>query len=95
MRTLLLVQQALATGKPLAQALKDARVWGQQQKTIMIAIKRLPPRLLLQALLHAANIDRIIKGVAQGDVWNELLQLGLALTVQQPLVSNKNTGKSI
>lgn len=32
------------------------------------------------ALLHAARIDRIIKGVAQGDLWDEFLQLALRLT---------------
>jgi DNA polymerase-3 subunit delta len=32
------------------------------------------------ALLHAARIDRMIKGVAAGDVWDELLQLALRLT---------------
>lgn len=32
------------------------------------------------ALLHAAKIDRIIKGVAAGDLWDEFLQLSLRLT---------------
>jgi DNA polymerase-3 subunit delta len=32
------------------------------------------------ALLHAAKIDRMIKGLAQGDIWDEFLQLALRLT---------------
>lgn len=32
------------------------------------------------ALLHAAKIDRMIKGLARGDVWDEFLQLTLRLT---------------
>jgi len=32
------------------------------------------------ALLHAARIDRIIKGLAQGDLWDEFLQLAMRLT---------------
>jgi DNA polymerase III subunit delta len=32
------------------------------------------------ALLHAARIDRIIKGVARGDLWDEFLQLSLRMT---------------
>lgn len=31
------------------------------------------------ALLHAARIDRMIKGVARGDAWDEMLQLALRL----------------
>ncbi|MFN4148049.1 MAG: DNA polymerase III subunit delta, partial [Rhodocyclaceae bacterium] len=32
------------------------------------------------ALLHAARIDRIIKGLSKGDWWDEFLQLALRLT---------------
>jgi len=32
------------------------------------------------ALLQAARIDRMIKGVAKGDAWDEMLQLALRLT---------------
>lgn len=31
------------------------------------------------ALLHAAKIDRMVKGIAKGDVWDEFLQLALRL----------------
>jgi DNA polymerase-3 subunit delta len=34
----------------------------------------------IRALLHAARIDRMIKGVAKGDVWDEMLQLAIRLT---------------
>jgi len=37
-------------------------------------------RALRPALLHAARIDRIIKGLAAGDLWDEFLQLSLRLT---------------
>ncbi|MDD5250074.1 MAG: DNA polymerase III subunit delta [Rhodocyclaceae bacterium] len=44
--------------------------------------QRLPARrnAARNALLHAARIDRIIKGVAQGDLWDEFLQLSMRLT---------------
>ena len=35
------------------------------------------------ALLHAAKIDRMIKGLARGDVWDEFLQMALRLTRAQ------------
>jgi DNA polymerase-3 subunit delta len=37
-------------------------------------------RALRPALLQAARIDRIIKGIATGDLWDEFLQLALRLT---------------
>jgi len=30
--------------------------------------------------LHAARIDRIIKGLTTGDLWDEFLQLAMRLT---------------
>jgi DNA polymerase III subunit delta len=35
---------------------------------------------LTAALLHAARIDRMIKGLAPGDVWDEFLQLALRVS---------------
>lgn len=37
-------------------------------------------RMYRAALLHAARIDRIIKGLSRGDLWDECLQLALRLT---------------
>lgn len=37
-------------------------------------------RMQRAALLHAARIDRIIKGLSRGDLWDECLQLALRLT---------------
>jgi DNA polymerase-3 subunit delta len=34
---------------------------------------------LRTAILHAARIDRMIKGLTTGDVWDEFLQLCLRL----------------
>jgi len=44
--------------------------------------QRIPARRAAarNALLHAARIDRIIKGVAKGDIWDEFVQLALRLT---------------
>ena len=41
---------------------------------------RLGRRPLRTAILHAAQIDRMIKGLVGGDVWDEFLQLCLRLT---------------
>ena len=79
-RALLKVKTAMAAGAPMAQALREARVWGPRQDLMPAALRRLDPRQLAAVLQHAARIDRIIKGLAQGDVWDALLQLGLALT---------------
>jgi len=69
---------ALATGRPLQQAMREARVWGSARQNLMQRhIRRFTAQQAEAALVHAAGIDRMIKGLAKGDVWDELLQLGL------------------
>ena len=41
------------------------------------AARAVPAATVRNALRHAARIDRMAKGVAVGDPWNELLQLGM------------------
>ncbi len=72
-RQLILIRKGLDNGQAPAQLLQAARIWGDRQKPALTAAKRINLQSLTQGLLHAAEIDRIIKGVAQGDVWDELL----------------------
>lgn len=79
-RLLIRIHNGLAAGKPIAQLMKEARIWGNRQHTMMSAVKHTHLKSLKLAILHAAKIDRISKGVAKGDIWDELLQLGLRFT---------------
>jgi DNA polymerase-3 subunit delta len=78
-RAMARVRAAMAGGHQLAQALRDARVWGPRQDLMPAALRRLTQAQLVAALRRAAEIDRMIKGLASGDVWDALLQLGLEL----------------
>ena len=72
------VQNGIAAGRPLADVLREARVWGGARQTLVgRAAKNLPRAALLAALEHAAKVDRVVKGIVKGDAWDELLQLGL------------------
>ncbi len=76
-RALAKVARALQQNGNLAGALRDARVWGARQKPVERAVRRFTPAFAERALRQAAQIDRLIKGLRQGDVWDELLQLGV------------------
>lgn len=76
-RSLILIRKGLDSGKPYTQLMKEAKVWGGRQKIMENAAKRIGLKLLVQALLHTAKIDKISKGVTKGNVWDELEQLGL------------------
>jgi DNA polymerase-3 subunit delta len=77
LRAILRIQEGLAAGRPLEQLLRENRVWGPRQAPVRAALKRHARAALERALAHAAKIDRVIKGVALGDAWDEFLRLGL------------------
>jgi len=83
-RAMARVKTAMAGGQPQQQALRDAKVWGSRQDLMPAALRRLTHSQLVAALRRAAEIDRMIKGLGSGDVWDALLQLGLELTTPAP-----------
>jgi DNA polymerase-3 subunit delta len=77
-RAIARVQEGLSRGRAMADVFREARVWGDARQTLVgRAARRMAREALLAALKHAAFIDRVSKGVARGDTWDELLQLGL------------------
>jgi DNA polymerase-3 subunit delta len=72
------MQAGVAAGENVQQLFRANRVWGDaRQRLVTDAARRLNSAALGRALRHAARIDRIVKGVARGDAWDELLQLCL------------------
>jgi DNA polymerase-3 subunit delta len=78
-RTLLKVKQGMARGGSRQQLMRDARVWETRQGLVERALDRVKADVLEAALVQCAQLDRMIKGLGSGDVWDELLQLGLRL----------------
>jgi DNA polymerase-3 subunit delta len=76
-RTLANVRAAMDSGQPVVVALKNERVFGPRQMLCKRAVQRLRGGALRAALMHAARIDRMVKGLTTGDVWDEFLQLSL------------------
>ncbi|MBA3903005.1 MAG: DNA polymerase III subunit delta [Rhodocyclaceae bacterium] len=79
-RALAALRAAQDEGRPLAAALRAERIFDDRRAA---ALQRALPRFregqLRAALLAAARIDRMIKGLTRGDIWDEFLQLALRL----------------
>jgi DNA polymerase-3 subunit delta len=73
------VRAAMDRGMSVDGALREAKVFGPRQNLIRNAAQRVKAVAARNALLHAARIDRMIKGLVKGDVWDEMLQLSLRL----------------
>lgn len=69
LRTLLRVGEASAGGRPLAQAMREARVPRPRERTYERALQRLDAARLRRALRLAARTDRMIKGIDPAEAW--------------------------
>jgi DNA polymerase-3 subunit delta len=77
-RAIARVEQGLAQGRALPDLMREHRIWGEvRQRMVAAAAHRIARPALEAALAHAAAIDRMIKGLAKGEPWDELLRLGL------------------
>jgi len=79
-RALAKVKHGLSSGAALGQLLRSARIWETRQALFEKALRRLAEPTLKLALQQAASLDKLIKGLRSGDIWDELLQLGLLLS---------------
>ena len=81
-RALAQVKAGQKQGQPVDALLKDARVWGTRQALFKRALPRIDDATTNAALADAARIDRMIKGIGGGDIWDEFLRLGLQLAAR-------------
>ena len=80
-RALAQVKAGLKDRQSLDVLLKEARVWGARQVLFKRAVQRIDQAKANAALVHAAGIDRMIKGAAgAANVWDEFLRLGLSVS---------------
>ncbi|MDR0634406.1 MAG: DNA polymerase III subunit delta [Azoarcus sp.] len=79
-RTLATLRAGSDTGQPLPALFKAERIFdAARQRTIRAALTRLAHPALQAALLHAARLDRMVKGIARGEIWDEFQHLALRL----------------
>ncbi|MES2353318.1 MAG: DNA polymerase III subunit delta [Pseudomonadota bacterium] len=77
-RALLAVAIALRSRKPITQQMqREYRLWGGRQAKVERAARKHDIGKLEAALIQCQKIDRMIKGLVRGDVWDALLQLAL------------------
>ncbi|HNC52725.1 MAG TPA: DNA polymerase III subunit delta [Accumulibacter sp.] len=80
-RALAQISAGLARRQSFDALLRDGRIWGMRQGLIRRALQRVDEERAQGALAQAARIDRMIKGIAAGDVWDEFRRLALCIAV--------------
>ncbi|NJM32304.1 MAG: DNA polymerase III subunit delta [Limnobacter sp.] len=78
-KTLRGIRQDMQNGTSLQQACRNHRVWGARQQYIGQAIRRNNSARLAQLVQRCYLAEKTIKGLHQGNPWNQLLQIALEL----------------
>jgi DNA polymerase-3 subunit delta len=73
------VKLAETRGENLANAMQQAKIWGDRQSQVKRMLARVSLRQLQAAMLKMAEIDKICKGIAPGKPWLELSRLCIGL----------------
>jgi DNA polymerase III subunit delta len=73
------VLEAAATGMPLGNAIRNARVWGKRQQALERAARRVKPAAIAPMLRALAKLDAVSKGIGRGNPWDDLTSLALVL----------------
>jgi len=69
----------LRRGVAIEQVFNNYKIWENRKTPVRSALKRGSPQTFRGLLRRAGRADRVIKGAAAGNTWDELLQLALGL----------------
>jgi len=78
-RLLASMSYEIRKGVPDERVLSQYKVWEKRKLTVKQGLRRHPLQGWWHMLRRAGHIDRMIKGVSAGNVWDELLQLSLMM----------------
>jgi len=79
-RNMLGMRRAMAKGSNVDQVIQGARIWPKSRvNTVRKGLMRHDERAWYDFLGAAGEVDRTIKGLANGIAWDKLLQLGVAI----------------
>ncbi len=73
------VQEAVASGTPVAAAVPNARAWGKRQAAMERAARSVKAEAIPPLLAALARLDALSKGIGRGNVWDELRTMALAV----------------
>jgi DNA polymerase-3 subunit delta len=79
-RLLLGIADAQAKKRNTEQVMEQLQVWKSRRAILGQAARRKSPGYWAACLSRCARIDRMIKGISDGNPWDELLQLGFRMS---------------
>jgi len=86
-RSLTHMRDAMSTGTAIDSAMAQERVWEKRKPLVRKALQRVEPVQMRDWVMRCGQLDRLVKGLGAGRIWDELLELALALA-GRPALAN-------
>lgn len=86
LRLLIKIKAQLAAGRAFSEACRAVGVWESRMALVQRAIDQFSLPALQRALVDAATVDKMVKGVHTGDAWEELSRLALMVSPPQTAI---------
>lgn len=80
LRSLIVMAKAVEQGSSVEQVMQQQHVWQQRKSYVKRTLQQHSSKALQQMLQQCATLDRIIKGVAPGNIWDEFEKLCLRVS---------------
>jgi len=93
LRNLIAMARLIAAGNATSQVLTRFKVWDSRKAAVGRALERYPLRTWRSMLGRCYGIDRMAKGQANGNAWDELLQLVLFMAGAKLSISGELAGR--
>lgn len=78
-RTLALIAEDVKGHGDLGRALRDHRIWSSREALVRTALKRYPALAWERLTARCLHLDKLVKGQAQGNLWDEIRTLALLM----------------
>jgi len=79
-RAMIAMSYEVKQGTSLGQVFKNHRIWDNRASLIKAGLMRFKPDQWLALLSQSIKVDQVIKGIRNGNVWDELLDLGFSMS---------------
>ncbi len=72
-RQMVKMSSAVAAGQSVADVVREYRIWSTRSRLVSAALQRVPLNVWQGLVKRCAHLDKLSKGMATGNVWDELL----------------------
>ncbi len=82
-RQMAAMSELIANGEHPSSVMSSYRIWSSRQSPVQRGLNKVPPRVWKMLVSRCAHLDKVLKGLEEGNLWDELLTCLLFMSGRQ------------